>query len=107
MNPPASEQPLPGWMRYASCAQIADAVLPWTTDTDRLPPVLVEMMRDVCDSCPVQLACAAYATTEGVTGGFWAGHDRALEVDQSPSHPSETVQLVLPLDLPEPWGGAA
>lgn len=104
MNAAATGSPVPGWMRYASCAQTADAVLPWTADTDRLPHVLVEMMREVCGDCPVRLACDAYATTHGVTGGFWAGRDRAVKVD-AVRHPAETVQLVLPLDLPE--GGAA
>lgn len=110
MNAAVNGSPVPGWMRYAACAQIGDAVLPWTTDTHRLPTVLVEMMREVCDACPVRLACDAYATTEGVTGGFWAGMDRACETDEHARrglHPGETVQLVLPFALAEPWGGAA
>jgi len=71
------------WMSRAWCARVPD--LPWRTDTDRLPRRLIEQMAAICGACPVRTDCAAYAEEHDVTGGFWAGHDRAVRdvwVDQ-------------------------
>lgn len=65
------------WMTSAACAARPD--LPWTTDTTRLPRRTVTAMARVCLACPVREACAAHADTTAVTGGFWAGTDRAVE----------------------------
>ena len=89
------------WMDHAACATPAHRELPWLDDTDALPPVLVDLMADVCNRCPVLDACAAYAAATAVTGGFWAGSDRNTY--------AALVQLDLD-DLLEPGdllGGAA
>ena len=67
----------PAWMSHAACARFPD--LPWTADTGTAPDVLVDIMREVCDQCPVRLACAAYVEAERITGGWWAGEDRDPE----------------------------
>ncbi len=35
----------------------------------------VTVARDLCASCPVRLACLAYALKTGPENGVWAGHD--------------------------------
>jgi Transcription factor WhiB len=35
----------------------------------------VAVAREICASCPVRLACLAYALRTGATSGVWAGHD--------------------------------
>lgn len=60
------------WSEHADCLDAPD--LPWLADHPS--SVDVSAMAAVCASCPVRLACAAYATTVDVTGGFWAGHHR-------------------------------
>ena len=67
-----------GWMRHGSC--VRSPGLPWTCDTADVPTVLLEEMTATCESCPVRLACAAYVRSGHITGGFWAGADRALAV---------------------------
>ncbi|MER7557139.1 WhiB family transcriptional regulator [Nocardioides sp. NPDC126508] len=67
----------PAWMNHAACTRPETRGLPWTTDTVEAPMVLVELMRETCDGCPVRLACDAYARTSKATGGWWAGVDRA------------------------------
>lgn len=37
--------------------------------------VRVAVAREICASCPVRLACLAYALRTGATTGVWAGHD--------------------------------
>ena len=64
-----------GWMRHGSC--LATPGLPWTSDAADVPTVLVEEMTATCGSCPVRLACTAYVRSAHITGGFWAGADRA------------------------------
>lgn len=82
------------WMPAAACLARAD--LPWTTDTDRLTAAAVRAMTRVCDRCPVRNPCAAYATTEGVTGGFWAGRDRDVLALRRLSSAGIPVQPALP-----------
>ncbi len=80
---------LPGWMARGACLTRDD--LPWTTDTRDLHPtihdVLVAAMADTCAGCPVLRSCRAYARDARVTGGFWAGHDRALTTHQTGDTP--------------------
>lgn len=102
MTPPPGAM---AWMGHCACARPAHRGLPWLDDTHNLPPVLVDLMRDVCVSCPVFANCAGYAATTDVTGGFWAGFDRDSFAD--------VVQMQLD-DLLEPdllesddLGGAA
>lgn len=98
-----------GWMRNAACTRPGTRGLPWTTDVQLLPPVVVELMAETCALCPVQAACARYALTEEIDGGFWAGHDRSRSLPSAaPVRLAQTEQLLLPLDLPAvPLGGAA
>lgn len=63
------------WMGHAWCARVPN--LPWLTDTDQLPRRLVEQMAAICRACPVRDQCAAYVEVAEVSGGFWAGSDRA------------------------------
>jgi hypothetical protein len=66
------------WMRDAACVP----GLPWTTDTadvERLPVVLVDLMRATCEGCPVRAACEDYVSREEISGGWWAGADRDPE----------------------------
>ena len=67
------------WEEAASCATRENRGLPWTTDTAMLPPVLVDIMKATCDGCAVRSACNSYALAERVSGGMWAGTDRAPE----------------------------
>ncbi len=79
MTGPARVCTIPGpWAARGSCATTATGY-PWTTDTWLVPPVLVDLMADTCAACPVLTQCDTYAEAEAVTGGFWAGRDRATE----------------------------
>ena len=69
----------PAWMEHAACATREARGLPWTTDAVETPTVLVDLMRQTCDGCPVRLACESYARTSKATGGWWAGIDHAAE----------------------------
>ncbi|OIJ25228.1 WhiB family transcriptional regulator [Nocardioides luteus] len=69
----------PAWMEHAACTLPETRGLPWTTDADEAPTVLVDLMRETCASCPVRLACDAYARSSKSSGGWWAGVDRAEE----------------------------
>lgn len=106
--------PLPGWMDGAECATDEARGLPWTTDTAVLPTVIVDLMRDTCDGCAVRSACNSYVLTEGVSGGMWAGSDRAPEpadifdiLDLFDRVNNKPVPLTRPLDPPVALGGAA
>lgn len=97
---------LPEWMSNGACATPEHRGLPWTTDTDALPDVVIDMMREVCATCPVRLACAGYAMSQAVTGGWWAGTDRDPAVDvmakfaEDVQLVGDTVQQLLPFDMP-------
>lgn len=69
----------PVWMADAACTTREARGLPWTTDTIEVPEVIVDLMRSTCDSCAVRSACNSYALEERVSGGMWAGSDRAPE----------------------------
>ncbi|HSY14430.1 MAG TPA: WhiB family transcriptional regulator [Jatrophihabitantaceae bacterium] len=64
------------WQLEAACAEPATAGLPWTLDHHLLLDAERDALRTVCQSCPVQLQCAAFADELGATVGFWAGRDR-------------------------------
>ncbi|MDN5893285.1 MAG: WhiB family transcriptional regulator [Nocardioides sp.] len=73
--------PATAWMTNAACAAHPD--LPWTTDTDelrRVPEVVVSLMLDTCETCPVRAECDAYAVEQEMTGGWWAGVDRSRDL---------------------------
>lgn len=61
------------WMRKATCARVD---LPWTTDSTRVPPVLVRLMEEACARCPVLRERGEYVAAYRVTGGWSAGQDR-------------------------------
>ncbi|GGR44671.1 hypothetical protein J2S40_004071 [Nocardioides luteus] len=88
----------PAWMEHAACTTRETRGLPWTTDEIETPSVLVELMQETCASCPVRLACAAYART--ATGGWWAGVDRASE-------PADLLDLLDVLPVTSLLDGAA
>ena len=73
------------WMARAACVARPD--LPWTTDTHCVPGVVVAMMADTCRACPVLASCRDTVSDLDVTGGFWAGQDRALP---DPTNPADT-----------------
>lgn len=79
-----------GWMRHGACLDMPG--LPWTSDTDHVPTVLVQEMTAICEACPVRLACAAHVAGGHVTGGFWAGADR--DPDAASAEMWEHVQWV-------------
>lgn len=62
------------WMADASCTNVPG--LPWIQNPRRVPDFLVEMMAEVCASCPVLNACEAFAEQAHITAGFWAGTSR-------------------------------
>lgn len=64
------------WMEHAACVQRPG--LAWIDDLQHVPDVVLDEMRAVCAACPVVEACSTYVEGEDVTGGFWAGQDRAL-----------------------------
>ena len=69
----------PAWMADAACTTRGAQGLPWTTDTIEVPEVIIDLMRSTCDSCAVRSACNSYALAERVSGGMWAGSDRAAQ----------------------------
>lgn len=62
------------WMEDAACRRMPD--LPWLADKGTAPVVLGDLMAEVCAVCPVREACGTYATTERLSGGYWAGSHR-------------------------------
>jgi hypothetical protein len=64
-------------MTNAACTTDDARGLPWTTDSIEVPEVIVDLMRSTCDSCAVRSACNSYVLEERVSGGMWAGSDRA------------------------------
>jgi hypothetical protein len=59
------------WMAKASC--VGHTALPWTENLSHVPEVLIDIMHDLCASCPVRAECAAFAVEVGITAGWWAG----------------------------------
>lgn len=59
------------WMARGACMEHPG--LPWTEGLNRVPEVLVEIMRELCDGCPVREECAAFVVEAEVTAGWWAG----------------------------------
>lgn len=116
---------LPGWMRNAACAAPTARGLPWTTDEPDVPTVLADLIRETCEGCPVLAKCEAYARSEDVRGGWWAGCDRSQtqELDGEPfaAEPTQWLPIrtdgrvvaeqgALALEIPQPGaslGGAA
>lgn len=63
------------WTADAACASRTE--LPWLMDRADIDDWDKLRMRTVCDTCPVLLDCLAAVDDLDVTGGWWAGHDRA------------------------------
>lgn len=85
-------------MRQGACGTRPD--LPWLTDTQDLTKAAVRDLARVCRRCPVRVLCAAYVVEHDIVGGYWAGQDRALYLD-------ELVRPLVPVQDPLPFGGDA
>lgn len=59
------------WMARGAC--VGHTALPWTQPLGRVPRMLIDIMADLCDGCPVRDQCAAYAVEAEITVGWWAG----------------------------------
>jgi hypothetical protein len=59
------------WMAHGVCVEHPS--LPWTEPLNHVPNVLVDVMADLCERCPVRAQCATYAVQTEVTAGWWAG----------------------------------
>jgi hypothetical protein len=59
------------WMAQAAC--VGHTALPWIRDLSREHKLLVDIMRDLCEACPVRKRCAAYVVEAEITAGWWAG----------------------------------
>ena len=83
-------------MRQGACGSRPD--LPWLTDTENLTKAAVRDLARVCRACPVRVLCSADVVEHDITGGYWAGKDRALPAVDSaaPVRPLVPVQDPLP-----------
>jgi len=57
-------------MRFAVCQTFPE--LPWLSDRDQVTEADRLRMVGACRACGVVEACATFAITEQITGGFWA-----------------------------------
>jgi hypothetical protein len=62
------------WMADAACADVPG--LPWIDSPRRVPTVLVELMAEICATCPVLERCAVFVDEAAITAGYWAGTSR-------------------------------
>lgn len=69
------------WMEAAACATRPD--LGWLHDADAIPAVVVDVMAELCSSCPVRPECEQYVVDQGICGGFWVGRDRSVSHAES------------------------
>lgn len=67
---PLPELSTQGWRDRAECRTAS--YLPWTANA-RPEPHEIEMMRTVCEDCPVLVKCTEQVLSEPEQGGFWAG----------------------------------
>lgn len=59
------------WQDHAACkGQDPDL---WTTNHPGPPGVHQDEAITICDSCPVQAECLAYALAERISEGIWGG----------------------------------
>lgn len=58
------------WRELAACAGRDESVFFPPTDAER---AMVRAAKAVCDGCPVQADCLAYAVETGQTEGIWGG----------------------------------
>jgi hypothetical protein len=63
-------------MTAAACAHEDAAYLPWTADGEDVPAAYVTAMAEICDTCPVRVACSKFLRPAGISAGFWAGRFR-------------------------------
>jgi Transcription factor WhiB len=81
------------WARAGLCHQPTHAGLPWVGEPDEVTTGDITRMTRVCGACPVQAACAAYATQADVTAGFWAGVWHTNQDQDSPDPCSGVVPV--------------
>ena len=62
------------WRALALCAAFPD--LPWIQEPSARSSAAVCAMTAVCGACPARGECAAFVEAQGVSSGFWAGHER-------------------------------
>jgi hypothetical protein len=62
-----------GWMRNSLCTEAPG--LPWTED-HQVPSYSSDLMRYLCQHCPVSVECTVFTRDAGVSAGFWAGASR-------------------------------
>jgi hypothetical protein len=61
------------WMRDSWCTEAPG--LPWT-DNFRVPTYSSDLMRYLCQQCPVCVECTVFTRDAEVSAGFWAGSTR-------------------------------
>lgn len=68
------------WMRDALCTEAPG--LPWT-EHHRVPAYSSDLMRYLCQHCPVNIECTVFTRDAEVSAGFWAGASRNPNYDPS------------------------
>ena len=68
------------WMKRSLCTEAPG--LPWTED-NRLPTISKDLMRYLCQVCPVNIECTVFTRDAHIDAGFWAGANRT-PVHQAP-----------------------
>lgn len=61
------------WMIRSLCTEAP--ALPWTED-HRVPTLESDLMRFLCQECPVSLQCTVFTRDAQINAGFWAGASR-------------------------------
>lgn len=59
-----------GWREDAACSGLDTRLFFPTAEED---PAQLKLAREVCESCPVQELCLAYAVESRQTVGIWGG----------------------------------
>lgn len=59
----------PGWRERGMCYGSADEAF-----FNEYTPSSIEAVREVCESCPVQLECLWYSLPARFIGGIWGGY---------------------------------
>lgn len=61
------------WMRDGLCIEAPG--LPWT-DHHQVPRESADLMRYLCQHCPVNIECTVFTRHAEVNAGFWGGASR-------------------------------
>jgi len=69
--------PEEAWMADGSCR--AHPELGWIEEAHDVGLGETATMSVICAACPVRGECAAFASRENITSGFWAGEHRDLD----------------------------